>query len=305
LSKCYQQSKTMTCVTCHDPHNERTMTSGSSPALDTSRHDHYQAVCLSCHDNQACKVSPEIRKKERPDNYCVHCHMPTSPTDIPHMAFTHHRVGHHKPDANKKPDEADSRSEPASLKPFLDLSRLSEIDQKRSLGLGYVEAALKVKNPEMSTEYRQRGRQMLQQVRQDGLRDPVMDAFLAQLLEGESPEMILSLAKSALSQDQGVGGHSRCGSLMLLAMNQMRSGAPNEARDALRQLVKLRRQSMDWVLLGQVEAKLGNRDGEREALEQATRINPRLWQVHQYLADLYVKQGNKDKAAYHKQRAVP
>ena len=36
---------------------------------------------------------PAPAERESLANDCVQCHMPHSPTDIPHLAFTHHRIG--------------------------------------------------------------------------------------------------------------------------------------------------------------------------------------------------------------------
>src|SRR5205823_426090 len=89
LSKCYKGSKTLTCVTCHDPHGE---------PRPEDRVEYYRTACLSCHQPQHCKVSEERRRKESPENDCAKCHMPRSPTEIPHLAFSHHRIGvHDKP----------------------------------------------------------------------------------------------------------------------------------------------------------------------------------------------------------------
>ena len=42
-----------------------------------------------------------------------------------------------------------------------------------------------------------------------------------------------------------------------------------------------------------------------EALTTAVRINPRLWKVHQHLAQHYRQNGNPERAAWHERRAVP
>src|SRR5256885_12706042 len=86
LSRFYQKTQDFSCVTCHSPHSE--------PAAETSV-AHYKSICLKCHQEESCKVEPARRAKESAGNDCVHCHMPQSKTDIPHLAFTHHPVGIH------------------------------------------------------------------------------------------------------------------------------------------------------------------------------------------------------------------
>lgn len=65
-SKCFLESKTMDCLTCHDPHKD---VIESLP--------YYSQKCMSCHSeakNNFCttKVSPEISLKDN----CIDCHMP-------------------------------------------------------------------------------------------------------------------------------------------------------------------------------------------------------------------------------------
>ena len=62
-SKCFQLSKTMTCITCHDPHKNET----GNTALFSQR-------CMSCHTNQHKTIeglSDDVLK-----NNCIDCHMP-------------------------------------------------------------------------------------------------------------------------------------------------------------------------------------------------------------------------------------
>ena len=53
----------------------------------------YDSIYLKCHKPESCTVEPHRRERENLANDCVQCHMPHSPTDIPHLAFTHHRIG--------------------------------------------------------------------------------------------------------------------------------------------------------------------------------------------------------------------
>ena len=80
-SPCYQNSETMTCTTCHDPHH----------SIDKSdRHDVHREQCLSCHD-QECRLPLETRMEQNQDA-CVACHMPKAATAIPHTAVTNHQL---------------------------------------------------------------------------------------------------------------------------------------------------------------------------------------------------------------------
>ncbi|MEP6466668.1 MAG: cytochrome c3 family protein [Parafilimonas sp.] len=62
-SKCFRLSKTMTCVTCHDPHKNET----GNTLLFSQR-------CISCHSNQHKQIeglSNDVLVKN-----CIDCHMP-------------------------------------------------------------------------------------------------------------------------------------------------------------------------------------------------------------------------------------
>ena len=88
--------------------------------------DYYRTACLKCHQtpHRECTVAVAKCNKESPENDCVHCQMPCSPTEIPHLAFTHHRIAvHDRPSAAPAWDPV--------LVPFTDLSRFSEIDRQR------------------------------------------------------------------------------------------------------------------------------------------------------------------------------
>src|SRR5262249_51766454 len=158
-------SKTFSCLTCHDPHGE--------PAPQ-ERVAYYKAICLDCHGPARCKVDPVQLHKESPDNNCVQCHMPRSPVDVPHLAFTHHRVGIHR----KPPADATSAKHSAELRPFLDFPELSAADRQFSLGEGY--RLLSLRDPEASRreQARRRGLDLLSAASAAGLRDARLNASL-------------------------------------------------------------------------------------------------------------------------------
>jgi hypothetical protein len=77
-SKCYDsEDARISCVACHDPHNEVDRTDS-----------HYDAKCQACHgggkpEAHACKVS---------QTNCVSCHMPKVDMPDAHHKFTDHQI---------------------------------------------------------------------------------------------------------------------------------------------------------------------------------------------------------------------
>jgi len=87
LSKCYQSSRNLHCITCHDPHQE-----SSAPALVAN----YRAQCLRCHTEKSCKLETAKRLATHPPDDCLTCHMPKRDvTTIAHAALTDHSIPAH------------------------------------------------------------------------------------------------------------------------------------------------------------------------------------------------------------------
>ncbi|MEL6866095.1 MAG: tetratricopeptide repeat protein, partial [Bacteroidota bacterium] len=84
MSKCYQLSEDLSCLSCHHPHHS---------VASTSK-DQFNNSCKSCHPAKAkndCSLSEAERLGE--DNNCVACHMPRSGSiDIPHVNITDHYI---------------------------------------------------------------------------------------------------------------------------------------------------------------------------------------------------------------------
>jgi hypothetical protein len=85
LSKCYRASQgRLSCITCHDPHEEPTRE--EAPA-------YFRGKCLTCHTNQSCKLPIEMRTQNTVANNCTGCHMPKREIQvISHSSATNHRI---------------------------------------------------------------------------------------------------------------------------------------------------------------------------------------------------------------------
>ena len=155
-SRCYRQSDSLTCTTCHNPH--------LSPA-PAEKVEYYRRACIQCHDTNSsvCAVPESKRRIQSPEDDCASCHMPKSETEIPHFTFTHHRISieHAPPQPQRKPD-----IESLELIPFGDVSRLNTLDLQRCLGV-----ALARPEKNMGPLALEQALKNLQEVERHGMRD--------------------------------------------------------------------------------------------------------------------------------------
>lgn len=291
-SRCYQQSKTFSCLTCHNPH---------STDDEKELRVNYAKVCATCHPPAACQVKPAQREQASPANDCAACHMPSTPTDIPHLAFTHHRVAIHK--KKDRESEVSASSEIGTLHPVLDITGISEHEQTRSLGMAYLELS---NNSEgrRKIHFQQQALTLLSAVHSPREPDGAVDTSIARLRSRMGLPDVDRFAQSALS-DPELAGADLSDALFSLADARFRQGRYGEAIRVLEPLWKLRRSSMPWLLRAQCEEMLANETATEQALQKAVHIEPRLWRIHQKLAEIYNQRGDRQRAKYHQARAVP
>ena len=124
-----------------------------------------------------CRLTKDDRIQQSFNDNCVQCHMPRSPTEAPHVASTHHRIGLHEPTSIQ--DRA--LAEAAQLVPVEDLSHLSPADRERSLGLANLVFAESEDGIRFRKVYLERARSLLERAQAAGLSDGTLCAALAQL----------------------------------------------------------------------------------------------------------------------------
>jgi predicted CXXCH cytochrome family protein len=293
LSSCYTKSKTLTCITCHNPHKT------PEPAM---RVDHYRKICLQCHAQESCRVDPAERQRRSAINDCTACHMPRVETKTLHTAVTHHRIGIH-PEKAEPPEDVDvGLGDVGRLAPLHDLSHLRPIDAKRSLGLAYLDLTLHSNGGPNLAVYRDRSRQLLAEVRRDGLQDGAVNGILAQLYWEADPSTAIRCAQDAL-KDPHLPIRQRMNALFALASHDFDRNKLKEAEATLRQLIRLRRHPADHELLGNCALLRNDVAGAIAHYRTAVEIRPDLAPIHRNLARLYRQSGDPAREKRHQEIA--
>ena len=222
--------------------------------------------------------------------------MPQVPTDIPHFAFTHHRIGLH---SNRKYAEKPAGSD---LVPLQDLSHLSEIDKNRSLGLACLDLYERNSGNPKYDVYRSRALDLLKQVYESGQQDASVAAALSKFaLLTRNSELAQTLATEALKSTD-IRPADRMKSLNVLAQFHLDAGELDLAADQLTILTRLRREPTDWFMLGVCEQRRGRTTAAVQAFEYALKIDPAQSVPHRALIPLYRTLGDSQKAQWHADR---
>ena len=282
-SECYKQTETMTCTTCHPPHN---------PVTQEDKIDFYRSVCLDCHQDQSCG-KPLQERTRLAGNNCYQCHMPKADTNVTHAAFHHHRIGIH----NESVD-VDSNAK-AELIPVLDLAGLSERERIRCLSIVKV---LTLRDDPSNPSYNHFGHEATQsliKLRNTGPVDALSDSQLALLALAQNQMGIAqNLAQQALAKELRPT-LARMEATELLARLAFQGGQAGQAAKFYRQLATYRRDANDVFLLGLCEHRLGNLDAAIAAVEKALQIDPLLGGAHGALEAMYQANNQPDRAAFH------
>ncbi|MCR9199558.1 MAG: tetratricopeptide repeat protein [Planctomycetaceae bacterium] len=286
-SACFTETDSLTCTTCHHPHQDQS---------DTAPLDQYRAICLTCHQDEDCGEVPLVRT-QKAENHCTKCHMPSAPTEVPHVAFTHHRIGIHETDD-------DSAAAPArgQILSMLEPASLPRADQARVSGL----AALSIyqTRPQSRDERLLRGaRELLQEAWDKGAGDVDVAAGLANIAEiTRFDPMIEKWGTIALDLDDSPS-EGRATALQVVSELRFRQQRFEESYELLRELTAIRRDPRAWFYRGLVAQNLDQTEDAIASLERAVEINPRNASAHSILATLYELLENSDKSDYHRQMA--
>ena len=259
-STCYKMSQ-LTCATCHNPHD-------LPPRADPV--EYHRRNCMKCHAEEACAVDPAVREAERPDNYCVACHMPSTGTESPHLTFTDHRIGIHS-----REDPGSNHEDPvlADVVAVADLSDYSQPDRDLGLGVAYYNLSKHSLAGPHGDAYLARGEALLHKAWDAGLRNGELATLLAEILISREKDDYEMYADYALA-DKELSPDNRVGALLVKVRAHYQRKEFEQMAELMKEVTRMRRRTGDWDLLGKYLYQSGQREEAKKAFQKSLEIDP-------------------------------
>ena len=128
MSKCFQVSTNMSCLTCHNPHI----------SIKDTPSENFNKVCNNCHGAETHSCSENLNILIENERNCIKCHMPKSGSkDIPHVNITDHNISIRSSEQDK--DSYVSEADKKDIAEFLGLEkRTGERTTALDMARGYL-----------------------------------------------------------------------------------------------------------------------------------------------------------------------
>jgi tetratricopeptide (TPR) repeat protein len=315
-SACFQKGQ-MTCLTCHDPHQQ---------LRGEAATQHYIAVCLSCHAHVHAAGLPAVAKSAEPAAVekpnCLTCHMWKRRTDdAVHVVMTDHDIQRYKPVADMlaTPKHRDGyyRGEVTAYYPesldriptgalYLDIAQIED-ESNLSAGAARLRKDIEKEKPAaaefffaLGTAYSKLGKPSEaitwyeEAVRRRPDDQKAWRAMAAALEEaGDLKRAAETGEKAAASFPPDSTTLTDLGSVYL------KQGRLEDVQRVLSQATALDPNlPVANIFLGMAAERKGDLDGAESFFRRAITTSPDLAEPHNNLAILLVQQGNYAEAAY-------
>ena len=269
-SKCYQETQNLTCITCHDPHR---------PVEPAKAMKHFQSICLHCHDNEACG-QPLTERLALNENQCSKCHMPAKGSEIPHTAFTHHRIGIHS-------DQSEGNQVIAGLTPVLSTANIPKSALDRCEALAKFQVMQEEPESASFKNYGMDAARTLIELKNSGDDDSDTNAVLALLARSQQqPSIARDLAEEVIAKEK-TPNRAKIESLRLLAQLAYQRRDYAKAIEHYQQLTSYAQEPVDHFYLGICFQNSGNSKAAIESLLRTVEIAPNYVDAHRLLSAIY------------------
>jgi len=321
-SACFLKSQ-MTCITCHDPHEQLAGREATS---------HYVAVCVGCHSTAHASEKPVARNgtanSEAGEPNCITCHMGKRRTDdAVHVVMTDHYIQRRKPSRDLLvpmkeavvpnqgkvvPYYPDSLAQVANGDLYLALAQ-TEDASNLSAGIAQLEQALDKDRPtdpefyfalgaaySISGQYAKAVPWYEEALRHRAEYPPALRAMVATLASaGDLTRAVAAgeRAASVLPSDTSV--------LTTLGDVYLRQGNIDKAKAVLQHALTINPDLPEaTVYLGMAADREGNLTAGETLFRSAINLQPDLAAAHNNLAGILAHQGFYKEAEFHLQKAV-
>jgi tetratricopeptide (TPR) repeat protein len=275
-SRCFQKNDSLTCITCHDPHQRE----ASAPA---------SAACAKCHQTSDCQQLPSLPEVLR--SKCVDCHMPnrlkinvkfevTGDNFVPPIRRSQHRIGIDEVardevlwNWHRQQAGSESESEAARLADRLVSHWLTEAqtraDEKRFM------AAIAAVREALAIAESPRAREMLAQLVEAQEVLYLEWARALDLIRRNKPEEAQQTLEKLLAIDPGNADyHAKLGTVLVIG------GKPQEAIPHLLRVAELDPNNASGLgVLGRIAYNNQKYEAALEQWEHASEIEPMLPQL--------------------------
>lgn len=287
-SKCYIESDSLTCITCHDPHH-------NEPIGDLR--SHHREQCMQCHTNDTCGVDLDHRVRQN-QNSCTDCHMPKVGSEVPHVATTDHRIRirAQSPVANAPPT-SDGRKRVHRISPpgTNDLTPVADLIATSLLLIDQMEMFDGVdRSNQIASITEQLEQAITAQPAQSTLRasaailahHKISQANFPPDQTAETWQRARTHADAALKIGN-ISTPDRLVAVGVIADHEFAVGNFPAAAAGYRRLTRSRRKALDYYNLGISLAKLRDFRGAHDAFQESLRIDGSLFLSYRSLSILY------------------
>ena len=281
-SKCYQETQNLTCITCHDPHR----------AVEPSKAmDHYRSICLHCHENQSCG-EPLEKRISLVENHCSKCHMPQKGSEVPHTAFSHHRIGIHS-------DQDQSSQVIAGLTPVLNTSGINPSALERCEALAKFQVMQEEPGAPQFRDYGMDAARALIQLKNAGKDDSDSNTVLALLANSQQQPAIAQELAEEVAEREKTPNRAKIEAVRLLAQLAYQRRDYPQAVQHYQQLTSYTQEPVDHFFLGICQQNAGNSKAAIAALTRTVELAPNYVDAHRLLSAILEKNGQPTEAKKH------